>query len=105
MRRGEVWWGDLASPVGRRPVVLLSRDGAYAIRDFVVVTPVTSRARGLPTEVTLGPEDGLPRVSVANLDVIYTVPKRRLQTRIAALSQDKLHAVDAAIHFALGMET
>lgn len=104
MRRGELWWANLPRPVGRRPVLLLSRDEAYDIRERVIVTPVTTRVRGLYTEVSLGHEDGLRRASVANLDVILTVDKNRLRERISGLRQDKLAAVDAAIHFAMGLE-
>ena len=32
MKRGEIWWADLPPPVGRRPVLLLSRDRAYVVR-------------------------------------------------------------------------
>ena len=67
------------------------------------MTPVTTRIRGIPTEVPLGPADGMPRASVANLDVIDTIPKNRLQERITSLSTEKLAAVDAAIHFALAL--
>ncbi len=84
-------------------MLLLSRDEAYAVRDLVIVTPVTTRIRRLPTEVPLGPADGVPRASVANLDVIDTIPKNRLQERITSLSPEKLAAVDAAIHFALDL--
>jgi mRNA interferase MazF len=86
-------------------VLLLSRDEAYTVRGFVLLSPLTRRRRGLPTEVDLGPEEGLPRASVANLDVIITEPKRLLQERIVALSAEKLQAVDAAIRFALGLES
>ncbi len=61
MRRGEVWWAKLPLPVGCRPVVLLSRDEAYALRNAVTVAEVTSTTRGIPVEVELGPDDGLPR--------------------------------------------
>ena len=44
MRRGEVWWAELGPPAGGRPVVLLSRNEAYAVRDFVIVAPVTTPA-------------------------------------------------------------
>ena len=104
MRRGEVWWANLPPPSGHRPVLLLSRDEAYDTRSLVIMTPLTTRARGIPTEIGLGPEDGLPRPCVANLDVINTVAKGRLQRRIAGLSADKVRAVDEAIHFALGLE-
>lgn len=105
MTRGEVWWADLPPPWGRRPVLLLSRDTAYAVRDLIIVTPLTTRVRGIRAEVRLGPEDGLPRHSVANLDVITTVPKDGLDRHITTLSPAKLQAVEAAIHFALGLES
>ena len=104
MRRGEVWWANLPPPSGYRPVILLSRNEAYALRDLVIVTPITTRVRHIPAEVPLGTEDGLPRVCVANLDVIMTASKNRLQERIASLSPAKLRAVNAAIHFTLGLE-
>ena len=103
MRRGEVWWAELPAPAGRRPVVLLSRNEAYGIRELVTVAPVTSRIRDIPTEVLLGPEDGLPKACVANLDTITTIPKRTLAARIAGLRREKVRAVEAAIEFALGM--
>ena len=104
MRRGEVWWASLPPPSGRRPVVLLSRDAAYTVRNLVLVTPVTTIVRGIPTEVSLGPEDGLPQASVANLDVIITIPKSSLRQRITGLSVEKVRAIDEAIRFALGLE-
>ncbi len=104
MRRGEVWWADLPQPAGLRPVVLLSRDEAYAVRSLVIVCPVTTRIRGIPSQVPLGPGDGLARDSVANLDVITTIAKASLRERIAALTTEKMQAVDAAVRFALGLE-
>ncbi len=103
MKRGEVWWADLPPPTGRGPVVLLSRDEAYAVRALVTVAPVTTRIRSIPAEVPLGPEDGLPRDCVANLDTIITIAKDSLQTHIVSLRSEKLQAVDAAIRFALGL--
>ncbi len=92
-------------PVGQRPVVLLSRDEAYIIRDVIIVAAVTTRVRGIPAEGRLGPEDGLPRACVVNLDVLYSIPKASLQKQVAHLSLAKLQAVEVAIHFALGLET
>lgn len=104
MRRGEVWWAELPPPMGRRPVVLVSRDEAYVVRDFVMVAPVTSRVRRIPAEVPLGSEDGLLRPSVTNLDSLATVEKVGLRRRLAMLTPSKLAAVDAALRFALGLE-
>jgi mRNA interferase MazF len=103
MRRGEVWWADLPAPAGRRPVVLLSRNEAYAVRELVTVAPVTTRVRQIPTEVKLGTEEGLPKRCVANLDTITTIPKRTLTERITALPKEKLTAVERALKFALGL--
>ena len=105
MRRGEVWWTDLAPPTGHRPVVLISRDEAYSYRELVTIAPVSRRIRHIPAEVTLGPEDGLPQGCAVNLDSLTTIPMSELTRQIANLSDDKIRAVDAAIHFALGLET
>ena len=104
MIRGEVWWANLPAPTGHRPVVLISRDEAYSYREMVVIAPVTRRIRGIPAEVTLGQEDGMPQVCVVNLDSMTTIPKAGLQRRITGLSADKIRAVDSAIRFALGLE-
>jgi len=105
MKRGEVWWADLPPPTGHRPVVLISRDEAYSHRELITVAPVSRRIRRIPAEVALGPEDGMPLVCAVNLDSMITVPRARLRRQIASLSDDKVRDVDAAIHFALGLET
>ncbi len=103
MRRGEVWWAELPAPAGRRPVVLLSRNEAYAVRELVIVAPITSRARSIPTEVVLGTADGMPRRCVANLDTITTIPKAVLSQRLTTLSAEKLASVERALCFAVGL--
>jgi mRNA interferase MazF len=105
MKHGEIWWAELEPPAGRRPVLLLSRDEAYAIRKLIIVVPVTSKIRHLMTEVILGTGEGLPRPCVINLDIINTISKSRLIERITTLSPEKLRAVEAALHFALGLES
>ena len=103
MRRGEVWWSELPLPVGRRPVVLLSRDEAYAVRNAVTVAEVTSTIRGIPVEVELSPEDGLPKKCVVNLDTIVTIRKDLLIERIALLRDEKIEQINSAIKFALSI--
>ncbi len=104
MKRGEVWWAELEPPTGRRPVVLLSRDEAYSVRSLVIVAPVTTRIRNVPSEVPLVADDGVPHDCVANLDTITTIPKECLHSRLTTLSPRKLKEIEAAIHFALGLE-
>ena len=103
MRRGEIWWADLPAPAGRRPVVLLSRNEAYVVRQLVTVAPITTRARRIPTEVPLGPEEGLPKPCVVNLDTITTIPRQSLAQPLGPLSKEKLAEVDRALRFALGL--
>jgi mRNA interferase MazF len=103
MRRGEVWWSQLPPPVGRRPVVLLSRDSAYRLRVAVIVAPVTRTIRNIPVEVALDKSDGLPSRCVVNLDDIATIPKTLIERRIAVLSLEKMQEVEAAIRFALDL--
>ena len=103
MRRGEVWWAELPLPIGRRPVVLLSRDEAYSVRNAVTAAEVTSTKRGIPVEASLGPEDGLPKKCVVNLDTIVTIRKELLIERISILGDEKIEEINSAIKFALAM--
>jgi len=103
MRRGEIWWAELGGKAGRRPVVLLSRDVAYPVRELVTVAPVTARVRNIPVEVPLGKSEGLSRECAINLDTITTIPKRRLLKRISALPPDKVEAMNKTMSFALGL--
>ena len=104
MRRGEVWWASLPPPLGNRPALLLSRDTAYRVRTSITIAPVTRTIRGIPVEVALGPEDGMPVVCVVNLDNIITVSRARLTERITTVSSVKMSAVSRAVVFALDLE-
>ena len=103
MRRGEVWWAGLGPPAGRRPVVLLSRDRVYRVRAAVTVAVITRTVRSIPTEVPLGPEDGMPSSCVVNADDILTIRKSLLLDHITTLSPEKMSAVASAIKFALDL--
>ena len=103
MKRGEVWWANIPQPIGRRPVLLLSRNAAYPVRSSVTVAPITRTVHEIPVEVRLGPEDGLPRDCVANLDNIVTVSKKRLDRSLTTLSPEKMGSIEQAIKFALDL--
>lgn len=104
MRRGEIWWAEQPKPIGRRPVLLLSRDEAYSVRNAVTVAQITTTVRNLPVEIPLDKKDGLPQVCVANVDTISTIRKSILRERICALKAEKIHAVNKAIKFALDLD-
>jgi mRNA interferase MazF len=104
MKRGDVWWAALPKPAGRRPVVLVSRDEAYQVRELVSVVPVTTRVRELPTEVPLGRAEGMARRCVANADTLTTIPKRTLVEYAGSLGAERMGQLESAIRFALGFE-
>ena len=83
--------------------MLLSRDRAYRVRTAVTVAVVTRTVRNIPVEVALGPEDGMPRACVVNVDDILTIPKTLLKDRIVFLSREKMADVASAIKFALDL--
>lgn len=101
MRQYEIWWASLPPPVGRRPVLLLSRDSAYAVLNKVIVAEVTSTLRDIPVEVALGPREGLSRRSVANLDNVHVVARSHLSARIGVLSVSRVGEVKRALGHAL----
>lgn len=103
MKRGEVWWADQPSPIGRRPVVLLSRDEAYQVRNAITIAQVTTTVRNLPVEVLLEKKDGLAQACVVNLDTITTIRKSILTERICTLRSEKIEAINEAIKFALAL--
>jgi mRNA interferase MazF len=103
MRRAEVWWSELPPPVGRRPVLLLSRNSAYSVRTSITVAVVTRIIRDIPVEVLLGQEDGMPVKCMVNLDEILTIPKSRLTARITVLSPEKMAAVAKSVIFSLDL--
>lgn len=104
MRRGEIWWANLPSPIGRRPVLLISRDSAYKVRTSITAAVITRTIRHIPVEVVLDTEDAMAAKSVVNLDNIITIPKALLTERITELSSNKMAQVNSAILFALGIE-
>lgn len=103
MQRGEVWWAELPKPIGKRPVVLLSSDEAYKVRNAVTVAEITTTIRNIPVEVPLDKEDGLPKCCAANLDTIITIRKNLLKEYICLLNENKTTSIDNAIRFALGL--
>ncbi len=99
LRQGEVWWAHLDKV---RPVVILTRDGVVDLLSEVLVAPVTSVSRGIPTEVWLGDEEGLAPGSIANLDHVRALSVRRLRDRAGQLSPDRWPEVCDAMAHAIG---
>ena len=100
--RGEVWWCEL-SDVGRRPVVVLSRDMAIPRLRRAVIAPCTTNIRGLSSEVVLNPQDDpVPRPSAVNLDSVESVSVSVLVERLGRLSDARMREVCSALGVAVG---
>ena len=99
--RGEVWWCELPE-IGRRPVVVLSRDAAIPRLRRTLVAPCTTTIRGIASEVALEPgEDPVPRPCVANLDSVESVSLGVLVERLGRLADSKMRAMCAALEIAV----
>jgi len=101
MRQYEIWWADLPMPVGRRPVLLLTRPAAYAYLNKVIVAEITTTFREIPQEVPVGEPEGLAP-SVANFDNIHVVGKHLLSSRVGVLAAAREREVKRALGYALG---
>jgi mRNA interferase MazF len=109
--QGEVWWADLADPVGseagfRRPVVVVQGDAfnASTIRTVVCVS-LTSNVKwaDAPGNVLLPARGtGLPKPSVANVTQLVTLDRAALTERAGRLSASSLELVLAGIDTMLG---
>jgi mRNA interferase MazF len=100
-RRGELWWCELPE-IGRRPVLVLSRDVAIPRLGRTLIAPCTTTLRGLPSEVVLEPgDDPVPRPSALNLDSVESVSVAVLVDRLGTLSDDRMRQVCAALEVAV----
>lgn len=99
--RGEVWWCELPD-VGRRPVVVLSRDAAIPRLRRALIGPCTTTIRELPSEVVLEPgDDPVPLRSAVNLDSVESVSISVLVDRLGRLSDGRMDQVCEALAVAV----
>lgn len=102
MKRGEIRWLRFQAPDKRRPVVVLTRDSALDYLNDVMVAPITSTVRDIPTEVVLHTEDGMPRTCAINLDHVQTVARARLGAVITTVPRSRMGELRDALLFATG---
>jgi mRNA interferase MazF len=99
VRRGEVWWVEAPS-AGRRPHLVLTRDAAIPVLHAVLGVPATRTIRGIPTEVEVGPQDGMPEPCAFTLDNIRVLRKAYFTERICELAPAHMRAVCRALGYA-----
>lgn len=99
-RRGEVWWAEIED-IGRRPFLVMTRTAAIPVLNSVLAAPVTRTIRDIPTEVSLGPDDGMPTECAASFDNLRVVPKSYLVERVCILDATRMLAACRAIRAAV----
>lgn len=104
LERGEIRLFRFSPPDRQRPVLILTRGSALPYLSRVTVAPITSTARGVPSEVALGIEDGMKSACVVNFHNVITVPRDGLGARVTQLRAARWREVCEALAFALGCD-
>ena len=110
IKRGEIYYADLSPVVGSeqggvRPVLVVQNDVGNKYSPTVIVCAITSQLgkAKLPTHIDLSADDyNLPKNSVALMEQIRTLDKRRLKQKLTTLSFNKMREVDKALLISLG---
>jgi mRNA interferase MazF len=92
-RQGEVWWAEAK----RRPVLVVTRSDACPVLERLVVAPVTRTVRGIPTEIALGADEGLPAECAASFDNLQPVNQKLLTARLGHLDDERAHELCRAL--------
>lgn len=107
-RRGEIWLVDFGEPVGReqagtRPAVVVSTDALNeGPAGVVLVVPVTSTDRGIPSHVEIEPgESGLDHPSYAKCEDVKSISERRLVGRVGVAGPEPLFEIGRALRYLL----
>ncbi|MEM9712614.1 MAG: type II toxin-antitoxin system PemK/MazF family toxin [Actinomycetota bacterium] len=100
-RRGDVWWGEIEG-IGRRPFLVMTRSAAIPVLSAVLAAPVTRTIRSIPSELPLGPDDGMPIDCAASFDNLRVVPKAYLVERICSLGPVRMAEACGALRTATG---
>ena len=93
--QGEVWWAEAEDK--RRPVLIVTRSEAIPVLTRLVVAPVTRTVRGIPTEIAVGKDEGLPDEAAASFDNLQPLNRHLLTQRVGALSPARRHEVCRAL--------
>lgn len=93
--QGEIWWAEAQDK--RRPVLVVTRSEAIPVLDWVLVAPVSRTVRGIPTEVPLGPDQGLAVECAASFDNLQPLRRSFLTERVGTVGPEARVAICAAL--------
>jgi mRNA interferase MazF len=68
----------------------MTRSAAIPVLHNVLAAPLTRTIRSIPTELPLGPADGMPVECAASFDNLRVVPKALLVERVCTLEPVRL---------------
>lgn len=111
-KRGEVYWVDFnpargVEQAGRRPALVVQNDRGNEHSSYTVVAAISSaplsRRFAFTVALAVG-EAGLTRPSHVNCAQLLTIDQSRLETRMGALSQERMRQVADALRYELGLE-
>lgn len=109
MKRGQVYYADLSPVVGSeqggiRPVVIIQNDIGNRHSPTVIIAAITSQLdkAKLPTHIRLD-GNGLQKNSIALLEQIRTIDKRRLKEKIGELNTKTMTQIDKALKISVGL--
>jgi mRNA-degrading endonuclease toxin of MazEF toxin-antitoxin module len=108
LNRGEIWRTRERLPErGGRPgfYVIVSRQFVADNPDIstVVCAPVHSEVLGISTEVVIGPDAGLPRISAVRCDFLALMFKRKLSMFVGSLSPFQIEELNRALAISLDL--
>ena len=115
MKRGDVYWADLAprsgsEQSGRRPVIVVSHDGFNQTSNWrsIIVVPVSTsdaqRHRALTAVWLPKGTASLTQAGVAVCHQVTTLDRSKLSRQIGSLPQDILVDVEQGLKAALDLE-
>ncbi len=88
LSQGEIWWAETEEE-GRRPVLVVTRSEATLVLRKVIVAPITTTIRQIPTTIPLGRDEGLGTESVAMFDNLLPMPRSLLTERVGSLANPR----------------
>ncbi len=104
MNRGHVWLIDLRGRIGRRPVVVLTRQHVLQYVNKVTVAEINTKGKGYPTEIDIDQKANLPKSSFVQAHNVHTVPKQRLDKYDGTLDPETMQEVSRKVILALELE-
>lgn len=96
MRQGDVWLVEHPNRAAR-PALVITRSEAIPVLSTIVVAPITSTLRDIPTTIAIGPAEGLDHDSVVMFDQLRSVPKAAMTLRIGSLASARRREICSAL--------